>query len=211
MPPPPEPPLNLIRVFDFYVTILFLISFLRRWRVYWDAIRLLVTVRGRWPKLMTALGEHKSLLLNWAFFRPAILALVVMVVQIVFSRMIYPQAVLTGPQLRQEWWLIAIILVPLIPMLAVDLYFIIRVGRFDHDETVKYLDQAESWLGWRGPAVRVLTLGFVNPRKMVDREVQKSLAEMRTTFASSMWWVIVQMSLRLAFAVTLWTIWAVHG
>ncbi|HSQ55145.1 MAG TPA: hypothetical protein VLM40_05315 [Gemmata sp.] len=211
MPPSPEPPLNLIRVFDFYVTILFLISFLRRWRVYWDAIRLLVTVRGRWPKLMTALGEHKSLLLNWAFFRPAILALVVMVVQIIFSRMIYPQAVLTGPQLRQEWWLIAIILVPLIPMLAVDLYFIIRVGRFDHDETVKYLDQAESWLGWRGPAVRVLTLGFVNPRKMVDREVQKSLAEMRTTFASSMWWVIVQMSLRLAFAVTLWTIWAVHG
>ena len=24
-------------------------------------------------------------------------------------------------------------------------------------------------------------------------------------------WVIVQMSLRLAFAVTIWTLWAVHG
>ncbi|HVL11974.1 MAG TPA: hypothetical protein VM529_05410 [Gemmata sp.] len=209
--PPADPPLNLIRLFDFYVALLFLISLLRRWTVYWDAIRLVFRVRGRWPKLMSALAEHKSLLLNWAFFRPAILALVVMLIQFAFSRLIYPRAVLTGPQLREEWWLVPIILVPLVPMLAVDLYFIIRVGRFDHDETVKYLDQAETWLGWRGPLVRVVTLGIVNPRKMVDEEVQKSLAQMHSTFASSMWWVIVQMSLRLAFAVTLWTIWAVHG
>lgn len=209
--PPADPPLNLIRLFDFYVALLFLISLLRRWTVYWDAIRLVFRVRGRWPKLMSALAEHKSLLLNWAFFRPAILALVVMLIQFAFSRLIYPRAVLTGPQLREEWWLVPIILVPLVPMLAVDLYFIIRVGRFDHDEMVKYLDQAETWLGWRGPLVRVVTLGIVNPRKMVDEEVQKSLAQMHSTFASSMWWVIVQMSLRLAFAVTLWTIWAVHG
>jgi hypothetical protein len=208
---PPDPPLNLINLFEFYVIVMFLLSFLRRWRVYWDAIRLLVRVRGRWPRLVTALAEHKSLLLNWAFFRPVILALIVTVIQLVFSRLIYPQAVLTGPQLREELWLVPIILVPLIPMLAVDLYFIIRVGRFDHDETVKYFDQAESWLGWKGPVVRVLTLGIVNPRKMVDREVQKSLAEMQSTLSSSMWWVIAQMSLRLAFAVTLWTIWAVHG
>jgi hypothetical protein len=209
--PPADPPLNLIRLFDFYVALLFLISLLRRWTVYWDAIRLVFRVRGRWPKLMNALAEHKSLLLNWAFFRPAILALVVMLIQFAFSRLIYPRAVLTGPQLREEWWLVPIILVPLVPMLAVDLYFIIRVGRFDHDETVKYLDQAETWLGWRGPLVRVVTLGIVNPRRMVDEEVQKSLAQMHSTFASSMWWVIAQMSLRLAFAVTLWTIWAVHG
>ena len=207
---PPDPPLNLIRLFDFYVTIMFLISFLRRWDVYWNAIRLLIAVRGRWPKLVHRLAEHKSLILNWSFFRPAILALIVTLVQLVFSRMIFPQAVLTGPQLQQEWWLIAMILVPLVPML-VDLYFIIRVGRFDHDETVKYFDQAESWLGWKGPLVRMLTLGMVNPRKMVDKEVQKSLAEMKTTLASSLWWVITQTTLRLAFAVTLWTMWAVHG
>ncbi len=75
--------------------------------------------------------------------------------------------------MQEEWWLVPIILVPLIPMLAVDLYFIIRVGKFDHDETVKYLDQAERWLGWKGPLVRALTFGIVNPRKMVDSEVQE--------------------------------------
>lgn len=209
--PPEQPPLNLIRVFDFYVTIMFLISFLRRWNVYWDAIRILVAVRGRWPRLISRLADHKSLMLNGSFFRPAVLAAVVTVVQLVCSRVIYPRATLTADQLRVEWWLIPIFCVPMIPMLAVDLFFVIRVGKFDHGETVKYLDQAETWLGWRGPLVRVLTLGVVNPRKMVDEEVKKSLAEMQTTVASSLWWVIAQTGLRLAFGLTLWTMWALHG
>jgi hypothetical protein len=208
---PPDQPVNLIRVFDFYVTIMFIISFVRRWDVYWNAIRILVAVRGRWPKLIERLGEHKSLILNWSFFRPALLAVFVAAVQLIVSRVLFPQAVLTGPQLRQEWWLVAVILVPLVPMLAVDLYFIIRVGRFDHNETVKYFDQAESWLGWKGPLVRALTLGIVNPRKMVDEEVKKSLAEMQTTLTSSLWWVIAQTGLRLTFGLTLWTLWAFHG
>lgn len=209
--PPDSQPLNLIRIFDFYLALMFLISFLRRWDVYLNALRLLIGVRGRWPKLMQRLGEHKSLILNWAFFRPAILALILMVVQLIASRLLWPQAVITLPQLRQEWWLGPIILVPLVPMLAVDLYFIIRVGKFDHDETVKYFDQAEGWLGWKGPVVRVLTLGYVNPERMVDSEVRKSLAEARTTLTSSLWWVSLQMSLRLAFGLTLWTLWAIHG
>jgi hypothetical protein len=209
--PPDPPPANLIRVFDFYVTVMFLISFLRRYDVYWNAIRLLVAVRGRWPKLIGRLAEHKSLLLNWSFFRPAILALFVTVLQLVASRAVFPEAVLTGTQLQQEWWLVPIILLPLVPMLSVDIYFVVRVGRFDHGETVKYLDQAETWLGWKGPLVRVLTLGVVNPKRMVDDEVRKSLAEMHTTLSSSLWWVIAQTGLRLAFGLTLWTIWAVHG
>src|SRR5262245_42933465 len=126
-----DQPQNLIRIFDFYLVLMFIISFLRRWDVYWNAIRLLIAVRGRWPKLLERLGEHKSVLLNWSFFRPALLALILTIVQLIFSRWIYPQAVITGPQLQEEWWLVLIIIVPLIPMLAVDLYFIIRVGRFD--------------------------------------------------------------------------------
>ena len=86
----------------------------------------------------------------------------------------------------------------------------IEYARFDHGETVKYLDQAETWLGWRGPLVRALTLGIVNPQRMVDDEVRKSLAEMQTTISSSLWWVITQMGLRLAFGLTLWTMWAIH-
>lgn len=208
---PPEQPQNLIRLFDFYLALMFLISLVRRWAVYMNALRILVAVRGRWPRLIERLREHTSLILNWSFFRPAVIALFLMVVQLIASRVLWPQAVLTGDDVRREWWLVPAILLPLVPMLLVDLYFIFRVGKFDHGETVKYLDQAESWLRWKGVLVRTLTFGVVNPRRMVDEEVKKSLAEMQSTITASLWWVIVQTTLRLAFGLTLWTVWAFHG
>ncbi|HJZ57082.1 MAG TPA: hypothetical protein VKE74_19080 [Gemmataceae bacterium] len=208
---PPQEPTNLIRLFDFYLALMFVISLVRRWEVYWDALRILVAVHGRWPRLMQRLGEHHSLLLNRAFFRPAILALVLVVVQMVCSRLVWPHAVITGPELRDDWWWILILLVPLLPMLGVDLYFVIRIGRFDHAETVKYFDQAEDWLGWKGPLIRALTLGYVDPHRMVDEEVKKSLSELGTTVKASLWWVSLQIALRVAFGLTLWLVWAVHG
>ncbi|MBX9626663.1 MAG: hypothetical protein K2X82_22870 [Gemmataceae bacterium] len=207
---PEHEPVNLIRVFDFYLALMVVISLVRRWEVYADAVRILFAVRGRWPRLMSRLGEHQSLLLNWSFFRPAIAALLLTIAQMICSRLVWPHAVLTGEGLRAEWWWLPVILVPLVPMLAVDLYFVVRVGRFDRAETVKYLDQAENWLGWKGPLVRVATLGLVNPRRMVDDEVKKSLEGIGTTVRSSLWWVSAQIALRVLFGLTLWTVWAAH-
>ena len=204
-------PLNLIRVFDFYLALMFLISLVRRREVYWNAIRILFAVRGRWPRLVHRLAEHRSLLLNWAFFRPVVLALVLTVVQMICSRMIWPDAVLLGSDLHDEWWKLAVIVAPLIAMLGIDLFFIIRVGRFDHDETVKDLDRAEAWLGWKGPLVRILTLGMVDPHKQVDEELKKNLAELGSTVKSSMWWVSVQIAARVWFGLALWTVWAMTG
>lgn len=208
---PTESGPNLIRLFDFYLALMFLMSVLRRWDVYLDALLILIAVRGRWPKLIRRLAEHSSLLLNWSFFRPVVLALTLAVAQLVASRLIWPEAVITVSQLREQWWLDVILLLVAIPMLVVDSYFIIRVGRFDRDETVKYLDLAEKWLSWRGTAVKVLTLGIVDPTEMVDREVRKGLTQMRVVVTNSLWWVIVQTSLRITFGLTLWTFWAIRG
>ncbi len=208
---PAPAPVNLLRVFDFYLAMMFIISLVRRWEVYWSAVRLVVAVRGRWPRLIRRLGEHHSLLLNWAFFRPVITALLLTVVQLICSRLIWPKAELNARDLKQHWWLIAIFITTMLPMLAVDLYFVIRVGRFDHDETAKYLDQAENWLSWKGPLVRTVTLGYINPGKMVDDEVKKSLAEIGTTVQRSLWWVSVQIALRVTFGLTLWLLCAFHG
>ena len=80
----------------------------------------------------------------------------------------------------------------------------------DNREHCQVEQLAESWLGWRGPLVRVLTLGIVNPHRMVDAEVQKSLAEYQSTINAALWWVTVQTGLRLAFGLTLWTVWAIQ-
>ena len=125
-----------------------------------------------------------------------------MLVQLIASRLIWPQAVIccnfamnggSCPSFSSHSF----------PWCS-SIFFVIRVGRFDHGETVKYLDQAESWLGWKGPFVRALSLGLVNPRKMVDNEVKKSLSEMQSTLTASLWWVAAD-TLRLAFGLTLWT------
>ena len=200
-------PLNLIRMFDFYLALMFLISLVRRREVYWNAIRLLVAVRGRWPRLVQRLREHRSLLLNWAFFRPVVLAALLTVVQMICSRLIWPDAVLLGADLRDEWWKFAVLAVPLVAMLGIDLYFIIRVGRFDHGETVKEFDRAESWLGRKGAVVRRLTAGYVDPHRQVDEELKRNLAELGSTVKSSMWWVSVQIAARVLFGLALWTIW----
>jgi len=211
MSPDTPSPVNLIRVFDFYLALMFLISLMRRWKVYYDALRLLLAVRGRWPKLLQRLAEHRSELLNWAFFRPILAALLTMILQLIASRLIWPQAVLTWEQLQAETWLIPLLLLPLVPMLAVDIYFLIRIGRFDHDETVRYLSLAETWLGWKGHLVRVATLGLVNPQRMVDTELRKTLRQARTIFSQALWWVSLQATLRITFGLTLWAIWAFHG
>jgi hypothetical protein len=204
-------PVNLIRVFDFYLALMFVISLVRRWEVYWDAVRIVFAVRGRWPRLMARLADHGSLLLNWEFFRPAVLALGLTLIQMVCSRAIWPHATLTGPELKEAWVWFAVVVVALLPMLAVDLYFVISVGRFDHSETVKYLDQAETWLGWRGPLVRIATLGMVDPTRMVDAEVRKGMTEFGATARSSLWWVSAQIGFRVLFGLTLWLAWAARG
>src|SRR5262245_65703893 len=66
--------LNLIRVFDFYLAVMFLFSLLRRWRVYRDAMLILVSVRGRGPRLLDRMARYKGEVVNWGTFRPAVLA-----------------------------------------------------------------------------------------------------------------------------------------
>ncbi len=52
-----------------------------------------------------------------------------------------------------------LVLVALAGMLAVDLYFIIRVGAIDRGETERYLDEAEHWLtSWKAPLIKTVTL-----------------------------------------------------
>ena len=132
------------------------------------------------------------------------------VIQVVCTRIIWPEADITGNDLTTEWWMFPGICLAGEAMLAVDLYFIIRVGRIDRVETERYLDEAEHWLtSWKAPVVRWFTLGFINPRKMVDIEVRKAMEEGKGLLHQTLWWVSLQAGLRVLFGLTLWIAWAV--
>lgn len=196
---------NLIRVFDFYLALMFVIGFLRRYPIYFDALRIVFAVRGRWPKLMERLKQHHGVLVTREVLRPLAVALGLTAIQIICSRVIWPEAALTIGELVETPWRLAALIASTVPMLAVDLYFVISVGRFDRGETEKYFDEAEHWLSsWKAPAIRTLTLGFVNPRRIVDEEVKKGLNQLGETVSWIAWWVSAQVGCRVLCGLMIW-------
>jgi hypothetical protein len=203
--------LNLLNLFTFYLTVAFVISTFRRLRQYRDIAHLVVTLSGRWPRVLQQIKKHWLMFLTWTTFRPTALAISLIAIQVVCTRIIWPEAQITGYDLLGEWWMLPVIVLTGAAMLAVDLYFIIRVGQIDREETERYLDEAEHWLtSWKAPVVKVFTLGFINPRKMVDTEVRKALEEGKGLLHATLWWVSLQAGLRVLFGLSLWIVWAIH-
>ncbi len=197
---------NLIHLFDLYLVLVMLIGLWRRRRVYLDSIRL---GWGTWrtrKRLLGRLRPQLRVLVTRSVVVPLVVVAALTVVQMVCSRLIWKHANL--PLGTLDGWKLLPLLVAVVPMLCVDVYFLVRIGRFDRASTEEYLDYAERWLGWRGRAVRVATAGVVNPTKIVDAEVKKSLEELGQTASWALWWTSVQSVCRVTFGLVVWGLWA---
>ena len=203
---------NLISLLGFYLASAAVISFARRYSVYLDVVHIIVAVRGRWPRLVQRLKANHGVLVTGEVIRPTVYAFGLMGLQMLCSRVIWPQAELPLGVVWDSAWRLTVILAAAIPMLYVDGYFLLYVGRFDRSSTEQYLDLAERWLhGWRAPLVRTVTLGYLNPHDMVEAEVRKGLSEMGQMVSWSMQWVAIQVTCRVVFGLTVWLVWAVGG
>ena len=201
---------NLINLFGFYLAAMFLLGTMRRFGQYRAIGGILVAAPGRWPRLLKVMNEHRAIFLTWSTLRPAALALLLCVIHLIASRVVWPRAQLTVVHLLDSWALLPLLFAAGIPMLAVDVYFLVRVGRIDQPETEKYLDMAESWLtGWKATAVRVVTFGRIDPRRKVSEEVQKALTAISNLINRNLYWMSLQVGLRVVFGLTLWLTWAV--
>jgi hypothetical protein len=197
--------LNLISFFDFYLASMLLVSLFLRVGQYRAIGTLALTGPGRWPRLLNLIKQHRMIFLTWATALPLLLALGLTVLQILASRVFWHHAQLNLGELADLWlaWPFLAALGGL--MLAADLYCTFVVGEVDRHTMEKYFDEAEYWLrSWKAPVVRVLTFGAINPRQMVNLEVQKALVEASRLLNSSLWWVSVQIGLRVAFGLALW-------
>ena len=201
--------LNLLHFFDFYLALTFLASTLMRLRQYEAIIRLVRNVPERWPRLLKLVKEHHAIFLTWATVLPALLALLLLLANTMARGLIWPDANLTVGQLLAMAPAVALVTVSGLAMLAVDVYGTFQVGQIDRPMLEKYFDQAEYWLrSWVAPVVHIFTLGRISPRKMVAVEVQKALVEASRMLNSTLWWVSVQVALRITFGIILWLTWA---
>jgi hypothetical protein len=206
--------LNLIHFLDFYFALMFFAGTFRRLGQYQSVATLVFSGPTRWPRLLNVVSEYRTIFWTWSMILPALLGLALWVLQVLVSRFIFPDAgseehALTIARIL-EYWPTLFYVAPLgVAMIGFDGYSFYVVGQVDRALLEKYFDQAEYWLGSRtAHVVRVVSFGYVNPRRMVAEEVEKALVEVGDMLNFTLWWVSVQIGLRFAFALSLWLTWA---
>jgi hypothetical protein len=200
--------LNLIRLFDFYLAIVFLTGVMRRMGQYHAVGALVLAGRSRWPHLLELVKEYRTIFLTWEVVLPGAAVLSLSMVQWLASRLVWPYADLTIGSLLEHWLYLPVCLGLGAAMVYIDLYGLIQVGRLDRRLLEKHFDLAEYWLSSRtAHVVRVVTFGIVNPRKQVGVEVRKALLQVSEMLHDTLWWVSMQIAVRVGFGLALWLTW----
>lgn len=199
--------LSLIELFLVYLTLVFLIGTALRIRDYYQALGLVLSVPGRWPRLFQLIKQHHSILLTWRTILPLALSGGLLVAHTVTSEFVWPHAArdLTVGRLLELWPSLLVVVPAGVFMIGLDIYVYNHLSPFKRAMLEKYFDQAEYWLrSWTAPVVRVFTLGHINPRQMVAKEVRTALEGAGRMMTTALWWVSLQTGARLAFGLALW-------
>lgn len=197
--------LRLFPLFELYLAVMFLVGLWLRVRQYRDVLHLVAAVPGRWPRVGQLIRQHAHILLTWGTVLPLVLSGGLLLAQLLTRWYLLPGAVLTVGDLGGHLVMLPIVLVALVGMVGYDVYSAVQVDEIDRVAIEKELDRAEGWLtSWKAPVVRVLSLGFINPRRIVANEVSAALVAASDLMNATLYAVALQAGLRLAFGVTLW-------
>jgi len=205
--------LNLIHCLDVYLVVIFLVATCLRIHQYWSLLALISSMHECWPYLLKLVNQHRGIFLTWGTVLPALLAFLLSLGHMLACRLVWPQVDVTIAQVV-HWWPVAVAVGSLgAVMIGFDCYAAWQVGKWDHAQVRKQLDQAEHWLAsWTAPALHVLTLGFINPRKLVRVEVRRALEKASQQLNSALWWRSLPIGLRIASGGSLWLtyVWVVR-
>ena len=201
--------LNLIDVLDYYLILTFVVSTAVRIRCYRAILGLIIAFPHRWPKLLQLVKQYRTIFLTWPVLLAMGVTFALMLGNTLALRLVWVQARVAFADLGGLWLAFMAVIVSGGLMLFLDGQAIFNVGRFDRTALEEKLDQAEHWLqSWTAPALRLVSFGFVNPRKIVGDKVQNSLGEASRIVHGQMWRWSLGIGMRLAFGLSLWLTWA---
>ncbi len=201
-----------ISLFSLYLAVAFLLSTGLRLQQYRAILSLITRLHSRWPNVTKLVLSHRGILITWENVRPLVMVLSLLFMNTLASQFLWPQAkTFRVHDLVMIWPVLPLVLALTVAMIVFDTSGAFQVGKIDTPETEKYLDLAETWLsGWRAPVVRIFTLGFINPRNIVTKEVRTALEGASALLNSTLWWVTIQTSLRIACGLSLWSSYALQ-
>jgi hypothetical protein len=201
--------LNLIDGLNYYLILCFVVGTILRIRTYRAVLGMIFASPKRWPKLLALATTHRSIFLGWPILLTLGLALTVMLSNTLARYFILVQAEVTFADLRVHWWPLGLVLLAGGLMLLLDGKAVFNVGEFDRPAVENDMDKAESWLtSWTAPAIRVVTFGFVNPRKLVGAEVHRLLVQANWAMIGGMWRSSLRVVAQFVVGLSLWLTWA---
>lgn len=201
--------LNLIDVFNYYLILVFVVSTGLRVRTYRSVVGLICAGPSRWPKLLVLVHKHRTIFLGWPMLVATGFALVLLLGNSAAIHWGWVQAQVTFTDLWGSWPALLAVGCTGGAMLVLDGQATFRVGSFDRGALEADLDKAESWLkSWMAPAVRIATLGFIHPRRIVGAEVERLLVAANWLIIGGMWRTSLRLGMQLAFGLSLWLTWA---
>ena len=201
--------LNLIVVFNYYLILVFLVSTGIRIRSYRAILGVVFSCPSRWPKLLGVVKKHRTIFLGWPMLLTIGLNFTVMLINSLAIRLVWAPAKVSFDEVWGRWLPLAAVILSGGLMLYLDWKAMFSVGHFDRLALEGDLDKAESWLkSWMAPALRIVTIGFVNPRKIVGAEVHRVLLEANWIMMGGMWRSSLRIGMRFAFGLSLWLTWA---
>ncbi len=202
--------LNLIDVFSVYLILCFVVGTVLRLRNYRALLGLIRAFSQRWPKLLQLVKGYRAIFLRWPALLPIGLTLALMLGNLLASRLLWSQARVTVEDLWPRWWALLIVTISAALMVFWDGNAVLHFSRFDRLALEKNLDRAEHWLQtWKAPTLRFLTFGLINPRRIVNQQVEAALVKASLIVNGQMWRWSLQIGLRLGFGFALWITWVV--
>lgn len=200
---------NLLEAFDYYLVLVFVVGTALRLGNYRAMLGFIFTFSHRWPKLLVLARQQKVVFLRWPTLLPIGLTLALLLANTLASRLVWSEATVTIADLWHRWLALLIVVLSGGVALLLDCRAVFSFGRFDRAALEKDLDRAEYWLrSWHATALRIVTLGLINPRKLVDDQVLEALVKASLVVNGQLWRWSLQMGMRVAFGFALWITWA---
>ena len=199
---------NLIDFFTCYLILALVVGTGLRIRNYRAILGVIFTFSERWPKLLVLAKQHRVVFLRWPTLLPIGLTLALMLGNALASHFVWSEAKVALDDLWTRGVAFLAIVISGGLMIFLDFKAIFGSGRFDRLALEINLDKAEHWLhSWHAPALRFITLGLINPRKIVNEQVLESLVKASLVVNGQMWRWSLQIVMRAAFGLALWTTW----